>query len=106
MLRPCSEYTHVAGGCQVLFNILTSRKKCHTMNKKEVSPQIAAFLSLVKELRLKKELSHQQLADRAGVHRSTISLLESQQIVPTLSVALKVAHALEVKLSSLIKKVE
>ncbi len=76
------------------------------MPKKELSPEIIKFLDLIKETREKKNLTHQELADRTGVHRSTISLLESHQITPTLTVALKLAKALDVKLSSLIKKVE
>ncbi|MCD4814684.1 helix-turn-helix transcriptional regulator [bacterium] len=76
------------------------------MNKKEMPSQIKAFLGLIKQTRLKKGLSHQQLADKAEINRSTVSLMESHQLVPTMSVALKVAQALDVKLSGMIKKVE
>jgi len=73
---------------------------------KKLSPQIVRFLDLVKEIRLEKGLSHQQLADLAKVHRSTISLMESHNMNPTLNVSLKIAHALDVKLADLIRKIE
>ncbi|MCD4814688.1 helix-turn-helix domain-containing protein [bacterium] len=43
--------------------------------------QIKDFLDLVKQTRLKNGLPHQQLADKAGINRSTISLMESHQLV-------------------------
>lgn len=54
--------------------------------------------------RKKQGISHQTLADAAGVHRSTISLIETGKRIPTILVCLKLAMALDVNLSALIKK--
>lgn len=54
--------------------------------------------------RKKQELSHQKLADLAGLHRSTISLIETGKRIPTILVCLKLAMALDVRLDALLKK--
>lgn len=54
--------------------------------------------------RKKQGLSHQKLADSAGVHRSTISLIETGKRVPTILVCLKLAMALNLSLDNLLKK--
>jgi transcriptional regulator with XRE-family HTH domain len=73
----------------------------------ERAAQIAErCIRLLLELRAKRGMSHQELADRAGLHRSYIGLLEKGQRKPTLEVAVKLALALGVKLSTIIKKAE
>lgn len=54
--------------------------------------------------RKKQGFSHQQLADAAGLHRSTISLIESGKRIPTILVCLKLAMALNVELEKLVKQ--
>lgn len=76
------------------------------MQKKEMTKEVKAFLDLLKEERIKKKLSHQKLADKAGFNRSTIGLLENHLRNPTIMLSFKLAKALDVKLSDLIKKVE
>ena len=54
----------------------------------------AAFVELAKKIREQKGLTIDQLADMAGVHRTTIGLLERHERTPTLQVASQIAKAL------------
>ena len=65
-----------------------------------------AFIDLVKKIREKKNLTHEQLADLTGVHRTTIGLLERKERTPTLQVAGQIANALSIPLSELIQQAE
>ena len=65
-----------------------------------------SFIQLIKSLREQKGLTIEQLADLAGVHRTTIGLLERQERLPTLQVANQIADALKMPLSELIQKSE
>lgn len=76
------------------------------MGKKHAEQTTAKLVKLLKEARLAKGISHQTLADMAGVNRSTVSRIESGERVPTITVCLKVAEALELKLHSLLKQAE
>ena len=76
------------------------------MKKKELTPEVKSFLDLLKKYRIDKKLSHQKLADKAGIHRSTIGLLENYSMNPSMILSFKLAKALGVKLSDLVKKVE
>ena len=51
-------------------------------------------------------MTYEQLSDLAGVHRTTISLLERQERSPTIQVAYYIAKALGYSLSDLIKDAE
>lgn len=62
------------------------------------------LITLLTEERKKQGLSHQKLADAAGVNRSTISLIESGKRTPTILVCLKISMALNISLESLLKK--
>lgn len=56
----------------------------------------------VQEFRWQKRLTEEQLAIKAGVHRSTICKLENGRIKnPTVDIAFKVADALEVDVRKL-----
>ena len=59
------------------------------------------IVSRLKERRIEQDLSHQTLADKAGVNRSTISRIESREREPTLINVVKIAHALNYELSEL-----
>jgi putative transcriptional regulator len=61
-------------------------------------------MALLLAERKKQGLSHQALADAAGLHRSTISLIETGKRVPTILVCLKLAMALKINLESLLKE--
>lgn len=73
----------------------------HHAKAKTVTDKIIARL---KKLRLEQGLSHQKLADKAGLNRSTISRIESRDIEPTLINCIKVADALECSLADLMSE--
>ncbi len=60
----------------------------------------------LKQLRLEKGLSHETLAEKAGVSRPAISHIEAGKRLPSLLVALSAAQALEIELSEVLSKVE
>ncbi len=51
-------------------------------------------------------LSQEQLAEKAGVHRTYISLLERNIKSPTLDVLFRICQALEVSASDMLKRME
>lgn len=60
----------------------------------------------MKQLRESRDLSQKALAEQSGVPRPTIAHLESGQANPTLSVALRVARALGIRLDELVEEGE
>lgn len=64
------------------------------------------FSNEIKRLRLSRVMTIEQLADLASVHRSTISLIESNKRVPTILVAKKIANALDINLYQIIEAIE
>ena len=70
------------------------------------SEVVESFIDLIKILRINNNLTIEQLADLAGVHRTTIGLLERKERSPTLQVANHIADALGYPLSSLIQQAE
>lgn len=67
---------------------------------------INALLRLLKDIRNEKGYTLDELADRAGVHRTSIGLLERGERTPTLQVAAQLAEALDMKLSDLVVRAE
>ena len=63
------------------------------------------FGEKVREKRLKLRLSQEQLASRAGVHRTYIGMIERAEKNITLENISKVAKALEVSISELTKDI-
>lgn len=55
----------------------------------------------LKEIRIEKKLSQQQLADMVGVSRNTISSIETGQFNPTAKLALILCVALDKKFEDL-----
>jgi transcriptional regulator with XRE-family HTH domain len=60
----------------------------------------------IKRLRRKKKLSQETLADLAGLHVNTIRRLETLRYDPTLSTLNKIAQALGVRLTMLVRTVK
>jgi len=75
---------------------------------KDTSPKALADAIIEELTRLRKEqgLSHEKLAELAGLHRSAISLIESKERNPTLLTCLKICKALEVNLDEIIARVK
>jgi transcriptional regulator with XRE-family HTH domain len=65
-----------------------------------------ALIQAIAEERKAQGLTYEQLADRAGVHRTTIALWEREERTPTIQLALQLASALNVPLSLLLARCE
>jgi len=50
----------------------------------------------LKEIRLQRNLTQENLAGMAGVTRQTIIAIEKQKFVPSVKLALELAHALDI----------
>ena len=75
--------------------------RCMTDFKK----MVAEIVAELKKIRKSKGLSHEKIADKAGIHRSTISLIESGKNQATLITCLKIADVLECDLGKIITKI-
>lgn len=64
------------------------------------------FGKVLQSLRRERGLSQEALGYNSGYHRTYISLLERGQKSPSLKTIFKLATALDVKVSSLIKLIE
>lgn len=71
------------------------------MNNK--SPILISFGEKVREIRIKKGLSQEQLAHLADVHRTYIGMIERAEKNITLLNIEKIANALKVNINDLIK---
>ena len=67
---------------------------------------VASLIEVITEYRQAQGLTYEQLADRAGIHRTTIGLLERNERSPTVQVALQLASALGVELSEILSRAE
>ncbi len=76
------------------------------MDKKEKEAFIRAFIDTLIEERKKRNLSHEKLAQKAGLTRQAIGRLESDVSSPTLVTCYKLAKAMDLKLSGLMLKIE
>jgi len=79
---------------------------CHDARMSESEEIVRKFAALVRKRRLEKGLSHERLAEMAGLDRSSISLYEAGKRVPTLTSAMRIARALEMRLSELVGEIE
>jgi len=59
---------------------------------------------LLRETRLSRELSLNQLAEKAGLSRQMVSYVEQEKRNPSLGVLLRLSEILEIKLEDLIRK--
>jgi transcriptional regulator with XRE-family HTH domain len=73
------------------------------MGTTTLSPTFGAVL---RELRERAGLSQEALAERAGLHRTYVGLLERGKRNPTLDVAHQLGAALGVTLTALVAEVE
>ena len=63
------------------------------------------FGARLRKLREARDWSQEELADRAGLHRTYISSVERGVRNPTITVLAKIANAVEIKLSELMEGV-
>lgn len=66
------------------------------------SPILEVFGQNVRKLRVERGLSQEQLADRAGLHRTYVGMIERAEKNITLCNIEKLAKALNVKVSTLV----
>jgi transcriptional regulator with XRE-family HTH domain len=72
---------------------------------RECSEQFAkTLIGLMAAERVSRKLSHEDLAKAAGIHRTTVSRIESGQMRPTLEVVCCLAKALGMDFAELVKK--
>ncbi len=76
------------------------------MNEPGAERITQALVEVIAEERRQQGLTYEQLADRAGIHRTTIALWERQERTPTVQLAVQMASALQVPLSRLLAKAE
>lgn len=67
---------------------------------------IDAFARTLQRLRRERGLSQEELAHRAGLSTSYVSLLETRKRQPTLTVMLALARELEVSLVEVAEEIE
>jgi transcriptional regulator with XRE-family HTH domain len=65
-----------------------------------------AFGQAIKELRLEKSLSQEELAHKASIERSHMGKIERGEHLPNLVLILRIANALSITPGSLIDKVQ
>ena len=68
----------------------------------EKEPILLLFGKNVQKHRMDQQLSQEQLADKAGVHRTYIGMIERAEKNITLKNIEKIANALQVKISDLL----
>lgn len=73
---------------------------------KETTPILSHFGLVVKELRRKKQLSQEELANRCGLHRTYITDIEHGTRNVSLKNISRIAHAVEESLQDLFARVE
>ncbi len=76
------------------------------MLKNHSTRVVSEVVKQLRDLRKKKGLSHEALAEKAGVSRPAVSHIESGKRKPSLVVTVKLCDALEVDLSEILREVE
>lgn len=76
------------------------------MKNDEVSKIVDQLVVCMKELRLKQGLSHDTLAERSGLTRQSISMIESGRRIPSITSCLKVSKGLGMTLQKLLDMTE
>lgn len=67
------------------------------------TPETRSFAAMLRQLRTSRELSLQDLSERAQVSRSMISKIEREEVQPSLDVAVRLADALGTRLNAMIR---
>ena len=73
--------------------------------RKEPNPDAEAFGAIVRRLRTKRGLTQDKLAELADLNVSYIGFLERGENVPTLTIVLDLARALDVHAADLVREV-
>lgn len=73
--------------------------------RKEPNPDAQAFGAIVRRLRKKRGLTQEKLAELADLNVSYIGFLERGENVPTLTIVLNLAQALDMNAADLVREV-
>ncbi|MEX2573693.1 MAG: helix-turn-helix transcriptional regulator [Balneolaceae bacterium] len=76
------------------------------MNTEKKKTLVQAFGRTIEEIRLSKNISQAELAERSDLHRTYISDLERGLKQPSLSTLVRLAKAFEIQTSDLIRLFE
>ena len=61
---------------------------------------------IIRDLRVAKRISQEALGERAGIHRTYVSQLERGMKSPTIVILQRIAKALEIQASEILKRME
>jgi transcriptional regulator with XRE-family HTH domain len=64
------------------------------------------FSQIIKKERQKQNISLEEIADRSGLHRTSVGLIEKGERNPTIDVADKISSALDLRLSDILMSIE
>lgn len=70
--------------------------------EKNANEIVSSIIDMLKDERLKQGISHEKLAQKCGLHRSAISLIEAKKRQPSMLNCIKIAMALDIDLSHLL----
>ncbi len=76
------------------------------MEEAQIRRIVSALIKVIAEYRQAQGLTYEDLAAKAGIHRTTIGLLERNERTPTVQIALQLASALGVELSEILARAE
>lgn len=76
------------------------------MKNDEVTRVVKQLVVCMKELRLKQGLSHDTLAEKSGLTRQSIGMIESGSRIPSIASCLKLAKGLGTPLQRLLDSAE
>jgi transcriptional regulator with XRE-family HTH domain len=68
-----------------------------------INPDIIKIIKKLRNERRQKEISQEQLANLAGLHRNYVGKIERLENSPSMDSIIKIARALKIKLSKLFK---
>lgn len=69
----------------------------------KIEKTVSNLCQTFRRIRKEKKMTYQQIADIAGLHRTTIGLIEREKRMPTIATCLKICKALEVDLVVLLE---
>jgi len=73
-------------------------------HRKDRRPEAEKFGAIVRALREERDLTQDQLAERAGVSATYIGFIERGDNVPTLTIILQLASALKIRCADLLRE--
>jgi len=89
-------YNYVYPGWQVFKSFFMSDKSSETLTAK--------FIEELTKVRKERGISHEKLAEKTGLSRSTISFTESGRTMPTVLTCVRIAKALGIRIGDLFNK--